>query len=626
MEYYFTKDTCRIEKKHYSFLIRFVQEWEESFRNEDAPEQKLLSSSAMVYAGILLFKAYNEIAANTLDHLYKQELIQSNPMLEWNTELATNEIKEKAEYSLLEKLEQEPQMLFKVSPLLSEHFKLCTLQFSEMLSEMLARIYSDRQEICGAFFDKDDFGRIIKIDGGQGDKHQGGRSTLIITAEGGKFAYKPRNMTADTLLYDMVSELFSDTVILPKALDFGQYGYYLPTIPQLLEFIGEHFTSFPALCEGANEVSFEELVSRVKRRISYLCSLELRDGANIAILSPNNSNAAELFLAVPAAGFMVMLLPVSLGEKELVGITQKYDIAALFTDDEYISVTSGVSCPVYKVDAIGETEAEFAKVSKQTPAAIFLTGGTSEKPKGAVLSHGALMRGAFNGVFAPGHVLRRRYMAMLPFSHVFGSIRGLLSCLYTGSTVYLCTDLKAAISDIPVIRPTTLVLVPGIIEIILGVAKLKGREFLGELSLIISSAAPVPPRLMQECASFGIKVCPGYGLTECANLTTGNNDAEDFPEAVGTVYPEQEIKIIDGELYIKGDNVMLGYYGEPELTAQVLSDGWFRTGDLAELREYKHEQFIVITGRVKNIILLSNGENVSPEELEGLFYCIERKC
>lgn len=275
-----------------------------------------------------------------------------------------------------------------------------------------------------------------------------------------------------------------------------------------------------------------------------------------------------------------MMLPVGVDKKELAGITQKYDIAALFVDEKFVPVTAGVCCLVYPTNSIGETEAEFAKVHKQTPAAIFLTSGTSGTPKGAVLSHGAVMRGAFNGVFAPGNVLKRRYMAMLPFSHVFGSIRGLLSCLYTGSAVYLRDNLKAAIMDIPVIRPTTLVLVPGMIEIILGIAKLKGKEFLGDLKVIISGAATVSPRLMSECALFGIKVCPGYGLTECANLTTGNNNAEELPEAVGAVYPEQEIKLVDGELYIKSDNVMLGYYGEPELTAQVLSEGWFRTGDL----------------------------------------------
>lgn len=225
MKHYLSKDTCRIEKKHYSVLIRFVQAWEDSFWNDDKPEQKLLSDPARFYTGILLFKVYNEIAANTLEHLYKQELIRKNPLLEWNTELATNEIKEKAEYSLLEKLEQNPQILFEVSPLLSDQFALCTRQFSEMISEMLTRIYTDRKKICSTFFEGTDFGRILKIDGEQADKHQNGRTTLIITAEHGKFLYKPRNMKADMLLYDMVSKLFSDTVILPKALDFGQYGY-----------------------------------------------------------------------------------------------------------------------------------------------------------------------------------------------------------------------------------------------------------------------------------------------------------------------------------------------------------------------------------------------------------------
>ena len=395
---------------------------------------------------------------------------------------------------------------------------------------------------------------------------------------------------------------------------------YLPTIPQFLEFIGTQYSVLAALREKSETVCYGELVSRIKRRVSFMNGLGLKKGNNIAVLAPNTRNAAELFLAIPSAGFTVMMLPVGLSEKELAGITQKYDIAALFAEKEWISQTSGVSCSVYPADSIGEVEAEFEEVTKQDSAAIFLTGGTSGKPKGAVLSHAAVMRGAFNGVFGPGHVLKRRYMAMLPFSHVFGSIRGLLSCLYTGSMVYLCADIKSAIMEIPVVNPTTLVLVPGMIEIIVGIAALKGKAFLGDLSVIISGAAPVPPRLMQQCAALGIKVCPGYGLTECANLTSGNVDADEFPESVGPVYPGQEVKIVDGELYIKGDNVMLGYYKDPEATEKAFSDGWFRTGDLAELREYKQEKFLVITGRVKNMILLPNGENVSPEELESLFY------
>lgn len=225
MTHYLTKENCIIEKKHYSVLIRFVNAWEEAFWNDDKPEQKLLSESARVFLGISLFKAYNQIAANTLNALYARELSGINPLLGWNTGLATSEIKKKAELSLLEKLEQNPQILFDLSPLLKSNFERCERQFGEMVSEMLARLNADRQAICRAFFGGNDFGRIVKIDGDAGDKHQNGRSALIIIAEQGKFLYKPRNMKADTVLYDMVSELFSDTVVLPKALDFGQYGY-----------------------------------------------------------------------------------------------------------------------------------------------------------------------------------------------------------------------------------------------------------------------------------------------------------------------------------------------------------------------------------------------------------------
>lgn len=225
MAHYLAKDNCIIEKKHYSILIYFVNAWEDMFWNDDKPEQKLLTNYARYYIGIFLFNAYNQIAANTLDNLYKQELIHINPMLGWSTELATDEIREKAEYSLLEKLEQNPQILFDVSPLLSNQFKLCEQQFSEMIFEMLIRIQNDRKEISSAFFGGTDFGSILQIDGGQADKHNNGRCTCIITAEHGTFLYKPRNLRADTVLYNMVSELFSDTVILPKALDFGRYGY-----------------------------------------------------------------------------------------------------------------------------------------------------------------------------------------------------------------------------------------------------------------------------------------------------------------------------------------------------------------------------------------------------------------
>ncbi|MBQ2133659.1 MAG: AMP-binding protein, partial [Bacteroidales bacterium] len=121
-----------------------------------------------------------------------------------------------------------------------------------------------------------------------------------------------------------------------------------------------------------------------------------------------------------------------------------------------------------------------------------------------------------------------------------------------------------------------------------------------------------------EFDSIGISLFAGYGMTEAGNLTSGNVDVIEKPTSVGKIYPGQEVKVVDGELWIKGDNVFLGYYGDPEKTAEVLTeDGWLKTGDLGRFDE---EGYMYITGRIKNLIILSNGENVSPESLEEPFY------
>ena len=143
-----------------------------------------------------------------------------------------------------------------------------------------------------------------------------------------------------------------------------------------------------------------------------------------------------------------------------------------------------------------------------------------------------------------------------------------------------------------------LVLVPGLCEILMGLAKMYGAGFFGgELKTIISGAANVPPLLIKEFDKIGINLLFGYGMTEGANLTSGNADVIEKPTSIGKVYPEQEVKIVDGEIWFRGDNVFLGYYGEPEETAKVLTeDGWLRTGDLGRFDE---DGYLYITGRIK---------------------------
>jgi len=108
----------------------------------------------------------------------------------------------------------------------------------------------------------------------------------------------------------------------------------------------------------------------------------------------------------------------------------------------------------------------------------------------------------------------------------------------------------------------------------------------------------------------------GYGLTESANLVSGNPETLSIPESVGLFYPNQEYKIVDGELWFKGDNLFSGYYMDPEATAAAMEDGFFKTGDLVKQDE---EGRLYIVGRCKELIVLSTGENISPAELEAKF-------
>lgn len=395
---------------------------------------------------------------------------------------------------------------------------------------------------------------------------------------------------------------------------------YIPTLSEFVEWIRKNFGKNPALSDIEKTYNYEEMCHRIALRRDYINSLKLKQGSHIAIMERNSINAIEMFLAVTTSGNVAIMLPNALPEAAIIGCTQKFDIDYLFYGRVFEKVCANVPCPKASVEIMGQNEAPVVSVDKEEPAAIFFTGGTTGAPKGVVLPHRALMRGAYNGCFMPGKVLGcQRYIAFLPLSHVFGMIRGTLSALHTGSLIYSCEDMKAGIQNLPKMRPTCLVLVPGICEILLGLVRMYGEKFLGgELRTIIAGAANVPPRQIAEFEKLGVKLLGGYGMTEGANLTTGNIDVDTHPTSVGKIYTGQEAKIVDGELWFRGDNLMLGYYKDEAATKAALTeDGWLKTGDLARIDE---DGFVYIVGRIKNLIILANGENVSPENIEELFY------
>ena len=396
---------------------------------------------------------------------------------------------------------------------------------------------------------------------------------------------------------------------------------YLPTMSEFTDWFTKEYADSPALSDQVNTITYKELGDRIARRRAFIEGLGLPKGSHIAIFDRNSQDAIELFLAVTSAGYVAMNFPPTLVEPAVIGSCAKFDIAAMFVRDEFKPLTEKLQgVKVLPASSIAEQGVPSAKIDPDSPAAIFFTGGTTGMPKGAVLSHRALMRGNYNAIFKPGKVIGvHRYIAILPLSHVFGLISGTMGCFYTGNLIFTCEDMKATIGKLPVLKPTLLVIVPGICDILSGLVKMYGPQFLGgNLRLIIAGAANVPPRLVSTFTKLGVEFCFGYGLTETANLTSANADAVTHPTSIGKIYPGQETKVVDGELWVKGDNLFSGYYKDPEKTAEALTpDGWLRTGDLVH---FDDEGFLYITGRIKNLIILSNGENVSPESLEEPFY------
>ena len=399
---------------------------------------------------------------------------------------------------------------------------------------------------------------------------------------------------------------------------------FIPTLPEFVTWIAQKWTDLPCLSDTVNTYNYKQVCDTVALKRALLNDLGLQKGDKVAILDNTTVEAVEMFLAVTSAGFVAINLPSQLPPQAIIGCCMKFGVKVLAAGTDFMDAVKDAPCKVIAITDCADRPAPVATVDKNDPAAIFFTGGTTGAPKGAVLPHRALMRGALNGVYAPGPQLGcQRYASVLPLSHVFGLIRGTLSVLFEGGAWFAAKNTKETISKFPMIAPTCLVAVPGICEILLGLVKMYGKPFLGgHLKFIISGAANVPPKLIREFDELGISLFAGYGMTEGANLTTGNIDVKEKPTSVGKLYPEQEAKVVDGELWFRGDNVFLGYYGDPEKTAETLTpDGWIKTGDLVRFDE---EGYMYIVGRIKNLIILSNGENVSPESIEEPFYKDDR--
>ncbi len=392
----------------------------------------------------------------------------------------------------------------------------------------------------------------------------------------------------------------------------------METVTEMWQRCLAEYPEATAIIDGGESYTFARLENDAALFRTVLS--DTAPGSRVALFAANSYDFVKAYLAAVTSGRTAVIFPAQLDAASVFGCCMMFGVSALVYQPDFADRISLVrerlpGVQLIPADALGEEKTPMTNCTGDDACCIVFTGGTTGRSKGALLSHRAVMQGTVNGCYGYQDVFGQRYLLILPLSHVFGLIRNLMTSLYTGSTLFICRNNKDMFRDIAVFRPTILVMVPALAEMALTLSKKFGRNMLGpDLKYIICGAAAVSPYLVDEYDKLGIVLCPGYGLTESANLVSGNPESLKKPTSVGIPYPNQELRVENGELWLKGKNMMTGYVGGDG--DQAYEDGWFKTGDLVRFDE---DGYLYITGRIKEIIVLPNGENVSPAEVEARF-------
>ena len=310
---------------------------------------------------------------------------------------------------------------------------------------------------------------------------------------------------------------------------------------------------------------------------------------------------------------------------------------------------------------LGYTEYEDTEIQPDEFAVLIFTSGTTSAAKGVMLSNTNL---AYNINSVTPYVYltpEDRLFSVLPLHHTYESTIGFLYPMAVGASVAVCQGLKHIANDMKETSPTAIIAVPLLIEtlhkkITQGIEKsgktaavkymitltnglknvgidVKRKVFKdiyenlgGNLRLVVTAAAPIDAKVGMWLEDIGVTFLQGYGLTETAPIAALTPDFDTRVGSAGKSVVWDEIMISnpnengEGEVLIKGKTVMLGYYEDPETTAEVVKDGWFNSGDIGYLDE---DGFLYITGRSKNVIITQNGKNIYPEEIEILLSKVE---
>jgi long-chain acyl-CoA synthetase len=446
------------------------------------------------------------------------------------------------------------------------------------------------------------------------------------------------------------------------------------TFPSFFGNTLKRFPDHPALAlAGETPLTYKEVNQQILALKKLLYTLGVARGDRVAILSSNMPNWGMAYFAITFMGAVVVPLLPDFLPAEIELLLTHSGSKVIFVSDNLLPKLNGIHPDILqtiiKIDdfsLVKGTEKDLLIQPDAVPeqdyiveeddlAAIIYTSGTTGKPKGVMLTHKNICFSAIKGHETQPITENDRFLCVLPLSHTYENTLGLILPVYRGASVYYLNKPPTPTVLLPAlqaVKPTIMLTVPLIIEKIykskilpaftdkwivrqlykipyirIKLNRVAGKKLMetfgGQLHFFGVGGAKLNKTVEKFLIEARFPYAVGYGLTESAPLLAGFNPHDAKLQTTGP--PVRGIELIirnpdprngEGEIWAKGPNIMKGYYKEPALTREVLTeDGWLKTGDLGIFDE---EGYLSIKGRVKNMIVRANGENIYPEDIESV--------
>ena len=424
---------------------------------------------------------------------------------------------------------------------------------------------------------------------------------------------------------------------------------------------------------GEKPKTYESANKEIQALIAFLEKKGIGSGDKVAILSLNMPNWAIAYFSITFMGAVVVPILPDFSSTEVANIIEHSGAKALFISNSLLSRIEGFRSADLKTNILIEdfslifSENDSIRfdasalplknyeVEEEDLASIIYTSGTTGRSKGVMLTHKSITFNAMKGMVIQSIDENDRFLSVLPLSHTYENTLGLILPMLGGSCVYYMKKPPTPAVLIPAmaeVKPTMMLTVPLIMEkiyfnkimptfrekLILNLlykisffrkmlnaaaGKKLVKTFGGELKFYGIGGAKINKTVEKFLREAKFPYAVGYGLTETAPLLAGANPQKSVFESTGPAIEGIELiinnpdkKTGEGEIWVKGPNVMKGYYKEPDMTKEVLTpDGWFKTGDLGTLDRNNN---LYIKGRLKNMIVGASGENIYPEEIESI--------